>query len=310
MAGKKIPKQLFVFLGLSTLIWMLITLSKEYRTSLTFGVRYTNIPQNRLMLGDNNNSLTMSINANGFKILRTRIQNSTLELDASLMQQDAKGRFYLLLSRQQPLLQEQLLSDVFIQNILTDSIYLNLDVLASKKIAVRPNVKINYHVGYGLLDKMVVKPDSILVSGSKQQLDTMQYLDHKSLILKDVKSDFDQEVDLLIQNSDGIKLSQEKVVISGKVDKFTEGTLKVPFSLMNVPADMKITTLTEEVSVVFVIGLSDFNQISPSSFKVECDYEYSRSKNLTYLIPKVSQKPKSVKSVKIVPQTIDFLIQK
>tara|TARA_Y100000034_G_C6910301_1_gene424328 strand:+ start:12202 stop:13134 length:933 start_codon:yes stop_codon:yes gene_type:complete len=310
VAGKKIPKQLFLFLGLSTLIWLLITLSKEYRASLTFGVRYINVPQNRLMLGDNNNSLTMSVNANGFKILRTRIQNSILELDASLMQQDSKGRFYLLVSKQQPLLQEQLLSDVFIQSIRTDSIFLNLDVLASKKIAVRPNVKVNYHVGYGLTDEVTVNPDSILVSGSKKQLDTMQFLDHKPLILSDVKANFRQEVELLIQNPKGLKLSQEKVVIEGKVDKFTEGSVKVPFEVINVPKDVKITTLSAEVSVVFVIGLSDFNQIMPLSFKVECDYDYSKSKNLTYLIPRISKKPKTVKSVKIVPQTIDFLIQK
>lgn len=107
-----------------------------------------------------------------------------------------------------------------------------------------------------------------------------------------------------------MKLETEEVVITGNVDKFTEGSVKVPFDIKAVSSDVKLTTLTENINITFVVGLSDFNKVVPSLFKVECDYKYSEDQNLTYLIPKLVKKPKFIKSYKISPQTIDFLIQK
>lgn len=310
MAAKRIPKQFFLFLGLSTLIWMLITLSKEYRTSLDFEVSYANIPQNRLLLETSENKLTLAVTATGFKLLRTRLQKEPLTLDASQMQQNLQGQFYILLARQEQLLQEQLLSDVMIQSVLKDSMYLDIDILATKKVKVEPNIKVNYHVGYGLLGNIEVEPDSITISGSKQQLDTLTKLSLKPVVLTDVKEDFERQVALALDKNNQIKLETTKIKISGKVDKFTEGSLKVPFSMTNVPDSLKITTLTEEVTIVFVVGLSDFNKVSSNSFVVECDFAYSNSQNLSYVIPKVIQKPRFVKNIKLVPQTIDYLIQK
>ena len=50
--------------------------------------------------------------------------------------------------------------------------------------------------------------------------------------------------------------------------------------------------------------------VSESSFLVECDFEVSEKNNLTYLIPKIISQPDFIKSVKIIPKEIDFLIQK
>ena len=64
------------------------------------------------------------------------------------------------------------------------------------------------------------------------------------------------------------------------------------------------------MEVVFVVALSNFAKVSEASFTVECDFEISAKNNLSYLIPKVITQPDFIKSLKIVPLKIDFLIQK
>ena len=129
--------------------------------------------------------------------------------------------------------------------------------------------------------------------------------------MHDLKSNFSEEVPILESNMDiNFKFSTLKATISGSVDKFTEGKLQIPFTTNNLPKDVKLTTLSESVEVVFVVALSNFSKIAQSSFKVECDYTISEKNNLGYLIPKVILKPDFIKSIKIIPKKIDFLIQK
>lgn len=310
MATNKISNQFLLFLGVSALIWLLITLSKEYTTSLDLYVKFINVPQDKMLVNNNVQQIKVDVKASGFKIIRTRIQNSSIDLDASFFQQNKQKKHYILLEKQIQSIQNQLYSDVVVQRVVEDTLFANLDVLESKRVAITPNMSINYHVGYGLIDKIKIQPDSILVSGSKTNLDTITHLPLAAVKLNDVKENFERKVKVVLTNLEGLKLETEEVVITGNVDKFTEGSVKVPFEIKAVSSDVKLTTLTENINITFVVGLSDFNKVVPSLFKVECDYRYSEDQNLTYLIPKLVKKPKFIKSYKISPQTIDFLIQK
>ena len=115
---------------------------------------------------------------------------------------------------------------------------------------------------------------------------------------------------ILPKNSNNLKVKTDFTVISGKVEKFTEGTFNIPFKVINLPEDMELTTLNETVEVVFVVGLSNFNKIDKNFFEVICDYNISKENNLSYLLPKIVAKSNFIKSYKVVPNKIDFLIQK
>jgi len=307
--SRKISKTFISFLVASFLIWLLITFSKEYTTVITYAVIYKNIPQNKLLQEAPINKIDITVKASGFKILRSNFRNKKIQLEASKLQRKEHFKFYFLTKNQVMKIQKQLLFGVELKEIAQDTIYLNLGLLTSKKVALKPNLDINYHVGYDLLNKIKISPDSIVISGPKAQVEKTNYLGLSKLKLEDVKSDFSEEVTILKSNNN-FKISDLKTTISGSVDKFTEGKLQVPFTTKNLPKDINLTTLSEKVEIVFVVALSNFSKISEASFKVECDYLTSEKNNLGYLIPKVILAPDFIKSIKIIPKKIDFLIQK
>lgn len=309
--SNKIPKTFISFLIISFLIWFLITFSKEYDTVVTYPVSYKNLPQNKLLQETPRSTIDISIKASGFKIVRTKLKNKIIKLEASELQKKKAENFYLLTRNQTVKIQKQLLSGVVLQEIIQDTIYLNLGILGSKKVAIKPNLTINYHIGYDLLEPITIKPDSVVVSGSEAQLQKIKYLTLNKLSLNDVKNDFSEQVGIInpeAQNS--LNINTTKVSISGKVDKFTEGVLQIPFTIKNLPENTSLTILTENVEIVFIVALSNFAKVSEASFKVECDFALSEENNLGYLIPKVISKPNFIKSFKLVPSKIDFLIRK
>ena len=310
-SSNKIPKTFIGFLIASFLIWLLITFSKEYTSVIKYNVVYNNIPQDKLLQETPIKKIDVAIKATGFKILRSKIINKTIDLDASSLKRKKSDTYFFLVKDQITRIQKQLLFGVEIQEITQDTLYLNLGLLTSKKVALKPDININYQIGYDLLDKIEIKPDSIIISGPESQIKQIDFLNLSSLNLKDVKTDFSEKVTILNSfKEDNLKFSNLNAEVSGKVDKITEGSLQIPFSTKNLPNNVSLTTLADDVEITFIVALSDFSKVTTASFKVECDFTLSEKNNLSYLIPKVVTKPDFVKSVKIIPTKIDFLIQK
>ena len=293
------------------MIWLLITFSKEYATVITYPVNYNNIAQDKLLQEIPIKKIDLSIKATGFKILRAKLTTKKINLEASNLRKKNASKFYFLPKNQTTKIQKQLLNGVVLQEILQDTIFLNLGVLTSKKVALKPQVDISYHIGYDLLDQLKVTPDSIVISGPEDQLNNIKHLNLSPLILKGVKASFTEDVSIIkAKNQKNIKFKNTKVTISGKVDKFTEGTVQVPFIIKNLPENTNLTILTDKVEIVYVVALSNFAKVSEASFVVECDYAMAVKNEVGYLIPKIKTEIDFLKSIKVIPNKIDFLIQK
>lgn len=309
--NKKISKSFISFLVASVLIWLLITLSKEYTTLLTFPVSYHSIPQNQLLQREPTKELDIIVKTTGFTILKSRFGNTTLLLNAANLTKKSLNRYYFLIKNQINTIQQQLNSSIQLQGVVLDTIYLEIGKLISKKVPLKPNLAIGYHIGYDVLEAVAISPDSVVISGPEAQIAEIKTLNLEALKLKDVKADFSKKVKIILpENSGGIKIDSAYTTISGKVEKFTEGSFKIPFKVTNLPENVELTMLNKTVEVFFVVGLSNFNKIDKNFFKVVCDYNISKENNLSYLLPKVVAKSSFIKSFKVFPNKIDFLIQK
>jgi len=307
----KISRSFIVFLITAVVIWFLITLSKVYTISISFPVKYSALSQDKILQNEPLKEIDILVKSTGFNILSTRFLNQTIELNAGNLNKKSTFNYYLLIKNQKNKIQMQLRSGMEIQEISLDTIYLELGSLISKKVPLIPNLAIDYHVGYDLLDTEVIKPDSIVISGPEAYVDQIDEINLELLKLDDVKSDFSQKVKILRpENSNNLKVASEFATISGRVEKFTEGVFEIPYKVLNLPEGVDVTSLHKTVKVYFVVGLSDFNKIDKNFFQVVCDYTLSKENNLDYLVPKVIVKPAFIKSFKVVPNKIDFLIQK
>ncbi|WP_405607625.1 CdaR family protein [Polaribacter sp. Asnod1-A03] len=308
---KKISKSFIGFLVASTLMWLLITLSKDYSVTLTFPVSFSNIPQDKLLQDKTTKKIDVLVQASGYNILRSRFRNKEIILKGNVLNRKKVNKYYFLTKDQLSNIKNQLLSGIQLEEVLQDTIYLNLATLTSKKVALLPNLNIKYQVGYENSEDLKLTPDSIVVSGPKDQIEKISNLKLEFLKLENVKSDFSKELKIVIPgNSSKIKTSSRKAILSGKVERFTEGSIEVPIEIINLPEGVELTTLNKKVEIVYVVGLSNFDKIDESFFRVYCDYKLAEENNLNYLLPKVELKSNLIKSYKVLPNKIDFLIHK
>ncbi|MFK5879404.1 MAG: hypothetical protein QM478_07895 [Flavobacteriaceae bacterium] len=299
-----------VFLSLSIVLWLLINLSKIYTSDVEFEVKYINLPIDKVLQSTPINRFDALVVSTGFTLLRYQLKSKELMIDLKALAYKSGTTFYYLPNNHLSDLKAQLDVDTKIDRIKQDTIFFNLGINISKKIPVKLVSDIHYKLGYNLIDKIFLSPDSVSIIGPKAQLDTIHIINTKQLVLTDVSEEIQQNIELQLPASKQIATSDLMVAVSAKVDKFTEGSFKAPFTVINIPEGYSVTTFPSEIEVTYIVALSNFSKITEDSFIIECDFEQAINNELNYLIPVLKQTPTLVSSYKITPNKIDFLIEK
>lgn len=310
VSTQKIPKTFLVALGFALLFWTLIKLSKEYETVVSFPVSYVNIPQDKLIEEGPLQQIEISLKASGFKLFLLGFNTKTLELNLRNIKNKSGANYYFLTSKEEPTIRKQLSDSYVIDYFLQDTIHLKISQLTSKKVAVIGDFDLKYKLGYQLINPLQIEPDSIVISGPSLQVDSVKSLKLEKLSLNDIANSIDKKIRVntsAIPSS--IKFSVKEVKVQGNVGQFTEGTMILPFEIINKPDAISVNTFPKTVEVKYLVEITRFKEVTKESFMVVCDYQHAITNGFRYMIPKVIVKPDFVSSLKVTPSQIDFLIQ-
>lgn len=291
-------------------MWLLINLSKEYTTKITYYVTFDKLPQDKILQEAPDNKMKFLVKGNGFKLLGANFSSKKLSFLIGKLKSKNESDFYLLTETKKREIQNQLRSGLELMEIIKDTIHFKLGTLKTKKIAIIPNVSLNYKIGFGL-EEIVVSPDSILISGPELQIDKIQSIRTEKKEFKDLNEDISNQLPLkLPEGTKDVKMSHSLVDINVKVDKFTEGSFEIPIEIENAPKNVVFNTFPKKVKITYRVGLKNYNKITADLFKVTCDYNKTKEANIDYLVPRLQKSPELISSVRITPKKIDFLIHK
>lgn len=303
-------KVFLMFLVLTSIIWLLIELSKTFTSTISFKVDYTDLPSSKLLQNAPISEVNLTVKAPGFTLLKLKSIKPKIYFSLKSVSKK-ENTFYFLPNTQLSLLNKQLQNGE-IMHVFRDTIFIDLGKNVTKKIPVHPNIDIKFKLGYNFMGPVKIIPDSISVTGSELELAEISEINTKPLKLTDVYETINTTLDLdVFVNKKNIKLSDNKVKLIGKVDKFTEGNFKIPVKIINQPTNVFINPFPKEIEVVYQVAISNFNNITKDSFSIVFDYnEYANDSLVHYLTPIVQQKSPDIHSLKINPAKIEFLIQK
>jgi hypothetical protein len=301
---------LLFFLSFSFLFWVLTNLSKEYTTVMSYKILYVNLPVSKLFQNSPEADFDLRIKGTGFKLFSENLFRKSLYLDMQKVNFKQGFDYYLLPNAQKSKLQEQLRKGLFLEQIIKDTLFFELGQNKQKKVPVKENLNLRFKSGYSSSESFKIQPDSIRITGPEIQINQIDFLIMDNLDLKEVFEDVSYEVALqLPQNLNKIAYSHKSVKVEGKVEKFTEGSFEIPFEIDGLPQDANVTTYPKTVQVIFQVGLSNYNKIAAEDFEVRCNYAVSKENKYNYLSPKLVKKPSWVKTVKLIPDHIEYLIQ-
>jgi len=313
----KYDKRLFVFLIfviIATIFWFLNQLEQEYETNVTLPVRYTNFPEDKILVNDLDKYFDIRVKGFGYKLLEYKISNKFLpfviDVNSITMRMYSRKdyvKFYALTRNLSDKIEQQLSSELQIITIEPDTLFFDFADRIHKKVPVVSRVKPLPASQYMIKDQILINPDSITISGANPIIDTINQVYTKKVEINDLTQNFQEFV--AIQRYDNVDYSDEKVKISITIEKFTEGNLKVPLKVKNVPDSLILRTFPDEISVSYFVALSDYDKVLPQFFDAEVDYNDININNNKVKV-RVTNWPDYIRSLRFYPQAVEYLIER
>ncbi len=305
-----------VFLFIATIFWFLNALDKEYISSVKVPLVYHNLPNGKKIAYSKTHALEVKLKGYGFDIVGKLPKEMpplsvNLEKSAVRISQD-NDKYYIRTAQLKSLVKPSNSNSFTVVSIKPDTIFLDLESVAFKKVPVKLNSKLNFAESYMLSGKISIKPDSVYIQGRQDSVNSIHEVYTKK-IEKEIKGISTITADL--QTIRGIDFKQHKVNVFIPAEQFSEKTITLDIQSKNVPDSLHLIIFPKKIKLKLNIPLSIYKIVSASNFTATVDYQNITDIKQTKLKPVIQYKPVSdfefsEDNMRIIPESVDFIIEK
>ena len=303
-----------MFILLSTGLWFLNALRKDFVTTIEYPVKYHEFPDDFILLGEPQHTVQLKISSVGYNILPYHFGKilSPENLNVSgfkRMQHGDNYGAYVLTRDLKKSFARNLTNGIELLEIYPDTLFVNFEKKVRKKVPVRFQSKLTFEPQYQQSGEIIIKPDSVMVSGAFSLVDTISYVLTQKKEFEDLSDSLVRNVALV--NLDKVVCEPGRVVVNVPVEPFTEKVLNIPLSNINVPDSLRLKCFPSDVKVSFTVAVSRFNNITDGDFKAVVDYNSGASGSLPdRLKVKLTKIPEGIKNLDYAPLFIECLFEK
>jgi hypothetical protein len=303
----------FLCLLVANVLWFINALSKDYTTTISYPVEYMDLPRNKFITNNPPDHFNLRINTQGFTLVKYKLIKSFnpllihVEDLVSDSEPSAKSSYVIATKNLSEKVSSQLSLDVELLEITPGVLTLAFDSLDIKRVPVASNIEIGFKSRHGLASPISFEPSHVTITGPHEVIQDVDSILTVPGIFKNVGGSFRQKIALIIPRQ--LFVEPNHVTMHADIDEFTERTITIPVWINNQPDSSKVRLFPREVEVRFFIGLSRYTQIKPEDFSLYVSWEDIEHNNAQLQV-KVKKQPTGVNTIKIIPENVEYLIEK
>ncbi len=308
---KKLPNKsrfrfFLLFVAISFAFWVSTKLSNEYQLVQPFTLVWEEIPKG-VVLNDKPSQIKVTLNASGVEILWYRLFKNKLSISLKDVDFTPEDR---ILNMEEHFfdIQQQLFGGTQLLQISPSLFPLQYSKMALKKLPVLTNLDINFRPGYLGEERLQITPDSVVVRGPKNMLDTLVHINTEEFKLLDVHENINQQIEL--ERIEELVFEVESIQLFWPVLPYSEKSLIIPIKVVNIPVGVKVKLFPPEANLRATLPLSLLNAVQSSDFSLVVDYENIREGQADAMELKLKKHPPSVKKVIWEPLSVNYLIRR
>ena len=188
-----------------------------------------------------------------------------------------------------------------------DEIDFIIEEYESKKVPVKLDFELEYKSGFDSFEPYQLSKDFISITGPNSLIDSINEIQAQKLVLQDVDQDINRKIKIKPSENENVIYSENEIDFYLKVEKFTEESIKVPVTIVNIKDNMKINYFPKVVSVLYRVSIKDYKTVNPMDFRVECDLN-TINKDNSIMISTITKQPENVKKSRIENNQIQYVI--
>lgn len=307
ISWKKILAFLF-FVLLASIFWMMLIYRQKFESTLTIPVKYVNIPDSIVFENELPNDVYVRIKDDGAALFRyyfTKRHDSLVvdvrEIVRGTQEKVIQGRNFEQLIRGKLFVTSELIS------YSPTRLSYAYAVLLKKRLPVIYDGYVSLAPGLLLDDELTLKPDTVIVYGSKATLDTMYYAHTVGDTLKNINKD--KKILIAMKSIKGVKYVPSTVELTIPVDEFIEKEVEVPVTAVNLPENLEIKFFPSSVKIPILVGKKRYNSIHADNFEVIVDYNELKDMIDTSIPIRITESPNYIQTKIPIPSEVEFVLE-
>jgi len=307
---KRKVKIFLLFLLCSGLAWFINNLSESYTSNAVFHLVYVNTPDSLLLDNASKKEVHVKLKAVGFQFFRFNFKPKSVKIDLS-QTEVSSSKFYIPQGVYRRQIEKQLSGGMTLLEMDRDTLFFKFLKLSSKKVPVRPQLKLDLVQNYLLDGELLIDPDTIIIKGPLEEIDTIQWVASSKLDLKDVTEDFSSRAEILKPGAlQHTTFSSRNVSIQGKVARFSEKVFQIPIAVVNLPLGTNIRMFPDSASVLCKAKIKELRDLEESNFQIVADYGLVGDSNTRTLSLELIKKPQHIHSADLLQNEVEFILNR
>lgn len=253
-------------------LWGYTSLNDVYNTNLSVPLEIT-LPNDRALKNDIPNSIGVQFRGTGWDLFNINFFGSSLTSSIDLKSRDLQGNS-MMITKTEMLNSLKNLGNLEARNINSDQFEIYYGKILNKKLPIIPNISIKLKEGFKQITDLRLDPDSVILRGNEDILDTINYWKTKDINFNNIAQDINIQIDL----SDTLKQIVEKNINKTRVFcKISQlGNIYVPDREYTVnggrlPDNYSISPKTIDITIQAPLEYLD--SFDPNNIELFIDYK-------------------------------------
>lgn len=288
----------------ATTFWFFNALNKnDYTTVINYPARFTfdNPNDSLIVVKPPPERIAIDVSGRGWILFRKTFwfnyQPVNIELSSPV---DTK---FLTRGSLRPVVEPQL-SDLKVNYIVDDTIFINIEKRVSKKLRVFvDSSRVGLEENHRITSQLRLRPDSVLVAGPMSVIEDLPGSMELGIDEEDIDSEFNDRIDANVLQEPLVTYYPEKVSVNFKVTEFVKKGHLLAIEWRKFPTGRNLKISDSTVNVNYMVGRENQGQIGEDVFLASADFSTLNVEDSTIQI-KVEALSPMVTDVNFFPRLI------
>lgn len=261
-------------------LWFIVNLSRDFNITVNLPLEVENLPPDQALVGDLPEHAMVGVTGEGWQLISLYNNPPSITVDATEEEVPLFERVQQQMSA---------LSGINVIKVQPLSLTLQFEEKVTRKLPVELRLDLELRDQFGIIGEPEITPDSVTVIGAASKIEGLEKIQTEELRLDNIQSDRVILLDL-VRPATGINLSPDIISYRIEVAEFTEGEVRVPIRIRNLPPGQAVTYNPSTITVRYDVPIDQYQDVQNlRPFTAYIDYHTIRSDTTGLVIPEIER---------------------
>lgn len=296
-----------VFLLISAVLWIIMSLNEETQRDLRCTVVINNVPDSMTRITPLPEALNVSVRAKGTELIKY-LWKKRPQMNIDYRQYKSGNKVQFSDASLKAFFRSMVGGGCQILSVTPDSLSILFTSQPGVKVPVRLDAHITPAPHYALVGKTGIFIDSVVVYSAEGNNFPIKSVSTIPLLLSDIRKSQIVRVPLALPKD--TRAIPDSVEVSIEVEPLISKTRKVAVTTINVPEDLKLITVPQAIEIYYMVPMNIYKKSEGEpKFKVVADYNTIKDNPTERIAVSLAYAPRDFLNVFLSTDSVDYIIE-